>query len=698
MTGTPPIYLWKRAPFIRLLPPLTTGILAGNLFDPGYSPAILCSAISLLLILIYEFIPHVQRYRWRWVPGILFMSLLFFSGIIIMKLNNIRDSESWYGHHLQNAEVLQIVLRSKPLPRNKTYKISAEIRSVISEDSVITTKGRALFFLHRDSVSSGLSAGDVILVGNHLRPIRNSGNPGSFDYERYMSFQNIFHQALVGKDDWKPTGKKERNRLGRAIDNSLNYSHNTFDNYLKGDQEIALAKALLTGDRSELDRDLVQAYSNTGVVHIMAISGLHLGLIYILLFRIFSIIPAIQNKNWLKFSLILLGIWFFAVMTGCSPSVLRSAIMLSFLALSILQKRKVSTYNFWALAAFILLCFDPLLLFNVGFQLSFSAVLGILVVQKPVYHWFHFDNKIVNYIWEMVSVTIAAQLFTLPLCLYYFHQFPVLFILANLIAIPLASVGLWLGVVLLMISWMPPVAVVIGILTDRAFSWMNSYIQYMNSLGFAVWQSGWLNVIETAGLGLVIIFVTAWLMYKRSIYLKLALTAAIIISASAGMYHLKTFSQNKAVFYNIPRTTVVDFITGNEYSSEMYFTDSIPVNFSNINIDNGRSLFKVKREGNTIHKVLAGGNELLLNKASFLHIKNDHALPPGDKKIKLNVIVISGSPRIKISNLSRTFDADLYIFTNSNKPYLVERWKKECEQLHLHSHDIANEGALVLNY
>jgi competence protein ComEC len=692
------IYIWKKAPFIRLLPPLVLGILAGYLFNP--SSHLIISSVSLIFasVLAFEFLNYSLKFKWRWISGIFLMVLLCFAGMLLLKLNNIKESKFWYGHHLQNADGLQIVLKSKPLPRNKTYKVVAEIRNVISGDAVVSTNGKALFFLHKDSNTAVLSGGDVIWVKNKLRPIRHSGNPGSFDYERYMSFQNIFHQSLIGKDDWESTGKSERNILDQAIESSLDHSHKTFDKYLKGGQETALAKALLTGDRSDLDPELVQAYSNTGVVHIMAISGLHLGLIYILLFRICSVIPVIQNKKWLKFILILLGIWFFAVMTGSSPSVLRSAIMLSFLALSILQKRKISSYNFWAVAAFILLCLDPLLLFNVGFQLSFSAVLGILVAQRPIYHWFHFDNKMVNYVWEMISVTIAAQLFTLPMCLYYFHQFPVLFILSNLIAIPLATVGLWLGVILVMMAWIPAVAKIIGMLTYTAFRWMNHYIQYMNSFDFAVWQSGWLNVFETISLGLIVIFLIAWLMYKRSIYLKLSLTAAIGISSSAGLYHLETTSQRRVTFYNIPNTTIIDFISGHEYFSEMYLTDSIVPDFSNAHIENGRSLFKAKRKQNIINRIPVGKNELLLGKGSFLHIKNEQLFPARDKKTKLNAIILSGSPNVKIADLSKTFDADLYVFTNSNKPYLIERWKKECEELHLHSHDITNEGALVLNY
>lgn len=698
MSKAYPVYLWKQAPFIRLLPALAVGILTGYFFYIPFRVLVAVTCIGIVSVLVFEWMNVIRKFRWRMLSGLSYLALIFLSGVILFKVKEIRFGENWYGHYLDDADVLQIVLCSTPESRNKSFKVRAEVTGIFSGDSLIRTKGRAMFYFSKDSSAQSLKAGDILVVKNRLRPIRNSGNPGAFDYEKFMAFQNIYHQAFISADSWRATGGNTQNLIEKTLSSSVDYSHRTFERFLKDRREVALSKALLTGDRSELDRDLVQAYANTGVVHIMAISGLHLGLIYILLVRLCSLIPIVKDNRYIRFVLILCAIWFFAVMTGSSPSVMRSAVMFSFLALSILKKRKIAIYNFWAAAAFILLCVRPKLLFNVGFQLSFLAVLGILVVQRPVYRQMRFENKLIDYIWQLISVTLSAQLFTLPLCLYYFHQFPGFFILANLVAIPLATVGLWAGVLLLMTSWLPLLGKVFGSIADTAFRWMNSYIQFMNSLEFSVWKTGWVTVAETIVLSLLIIFLTTWLLRKRKIYFRFALICMIALPGLIGVRSLALQRQQRMVVYNIPNATVIDFIEGNKYRSEIFTPTDEGESFRPSEVIQARQFFNVAEEEDLIPDFAVGENRLFIKRQSVYHVKSNRKYPRRGERIKLDVIIISGSPKIKIAELHRVFDAKLYVFAPSNKRYQTEQWKKECEELHLHSHDVANEGALVLNY
>lgn len=650
------------------------------------------------MILGLEFLNPIRKFRLQPITGVLIILAIYLLGILFYKVNKITDNERWIGNHLQNAEVIKVELLSNLQPRSKTFKVTAGIMEVITKDSVIATKGSALFYFPKDSLSAVLRQGDVLALKNTLQPIRNSGNPGSFDFENYMANQNIFYQAFIRNGSWSVAGKNQQTLTDRIINHSLGYAHRVIERFLKGNQEKALAKALLTGDRGSLDRDLVQAYSNTGVVHIMAISGLHLGLIYVFLLRLFGLIPGLKRNNTLKVICVLCGIWFFAFMTGCSPSVMRAATMFSFLSLGLLKRRKVSTYNFWAAAAFILLCFNPLLLFNVGFELSFLAVLGILVVQKPIYNWLHFENKIVDYTWQLISVTLSAQLFTLPLCLYYFHQFPVFFILANIIAIPLASMGLWLGVLLLITGWIPAMASIFGGVVDFIFRIMNDYIRYINRLDFSVWKGFLLTPFDAIVLSLFIVFLLGWLLQKDKSWLKLSLLCLVIMAGASAIRQINVGSQNKMIVYNIPNTTAVDFITANQYSTVLFRRDQEESSNNLPEMITAREFFHSTRSGNVISRIPVGGNELLLNQKKILHIKTGQKFSVPDKRIRLDAIILSGSPEVKIADLAQSFDAEVYIFTPSNKGFQIKKWEKECKELLLRSHNITDAGALVMNY
>lgn len=496
-------------------------------------------------MLAFEYLKPVRRFGFRTVAGVILLFMLFLCGIFIVSWSDIKTRPGWYGNHLENLTTLSIVLEERPVEKAKSYKLTAQIIRATEDEALIPVTGKIIIYLPKDSQVLSLTKGDELIIKNHLKPIENFENEKGFDYRRYMALQGIYHQAYLKKDSWKFTGRNHQNFLGRSVQASLSYFHGVFQDKLKGTEEIALVKALLTGDRTELDRDLVQAYSNTGVVHIMAISGLHLGLIYLFLVRLTQIIPFLRRSNIFKITVVLAGIWFFAFMTGCSPSVMRAAVMFSFLSLGILKKIKTTTYNFWAAAAFILLWFNPLLLFNVGFQLSFLAVLGILVVQRPVYNWFSFQNKLADYLWQLMSVSIAAQLFTMPLCLYYFHQFPVLFLVANLVAIPLASTGLWLGVILLMTSWVPLLNNLVSFLVETSFNWLNRFVRHLDSFSFSVWKGIEINEAETILLSLVIIFLLSWLMKKSKLALSFALTCMIGMAVISGYQHWHGSQQSR---------------------------------------------------------------------------------------------------------------------------------------------------------
>ena len=272
------------------------------------------------------------------------------------------------------------------------------------------------------------------IIHKNLQPIKNSGNPGAFNYQRYAAFQGIYHNVFLKDKDWQVVPGNTKNWFYDFVYSARAYVLSVLRNTIHtGKDELGIAQALLIGYTNDLDKDLVQAYSNTGVVHIIAISGMHLGLIYVLLLWIFTKMPLINKSKLVQLILILTCLWLFAFLTGASPSVLRAAVMFSCIAIGKNLKKDVSIFTSLAASALILLCFNPYYLWAVGFQLSYLAVIGIVVFQKPIYNCLYIKNKWIDKVWQLMAVSTAAQLLTFPLCIYYFHQFPNLFLLQILL-------------------------------------------------------------------------------------------------------------------------------------------------------------------------------------------------------------------------------------------------------------------------
>ena len=365
---------------------------------------------------------------------------------------DIRNEKNWYGHYLDSSSYIIATIKEPCVEKAKSYKALATVNFIANGDTTYSATGDVLLYLAKDSGIKIPQYGDKIIFSNNLQQIKNSGNPGAFDYARYSAFHQLFHQAYLKKNDWHLIEHTKLAGYKSYIFDLREKIKNIIYNYIPGDDEKAIAVALLIGYKVDLDKDLVQAYSNAGVVHLIAISGLHMGIIYSILFWLFTKIPFVKRSKKARLVLILLCLWSFALLTGASGSVLRSAFMFSFIATGIAFNKKASIYNSMAASAFLLLCYNPFLLWDVGFQLSYFAVLGIVISQPFIVKWFYFKNKFVNAIWQLSSVSLAAQLFTFPICMYYFHQLPLLFLLSNLIAIPLTTIALWTCILLIIIS------------------------------------------------------------------------------------------------------------------------------------------------------------------------------------------------------------------------------------------------------
>ncbi|MEO7960583.1 MAG: ComEC/Rec2 family competence protein [Ginsengibacter sp.] len=690
------IYIWKNAPFLRLLVPFVAGIMVQYYLPFSFYSTLAFLGCCVTGILSFTFLPLFYHFRWPWVRGAFISLAIVAAGMLITWNKDVRNHKEWYGHYLDSGVTIMATLIEPPAEKARSLKALSRVEFIIQNDSVRKVDGQVLLYFAKDSIKEPPEFGDTILCSVNLQPIKNSGNPGAFDYVRYAAFHQLYHQAYVKKQDWIFKNHGNKLTYKSAIFSVRRKVRNIIYTYIPGMNEKTIAAALLIGYKVDLDKDLVQAYSNAGVVHLIAISGLHMGIIYGILFWLLSKMSFLKNQRVVRNVLIIFCLWAFAFITGGAGSVLRSAFMFSFIALGLAINKRSSIYNSMAASAFLLLVYNPFLLWDVGFQLSYLAVLGIVLCQKHISNWFFFKNKILQAAWRLSAVSIAAQIFTFPVSLFYFHQLPLLFIVANLVAIPLTIIALWLCIILIVVSPISSFAFFVGKIISMIISVINYSVEIINNVPFSLWDQIKINVTETLLLYGIICMLLHALLKKSKVSLQIALLFSFVLGCFIAIDKWNASTQNKLIVYNVPSHRAVDIIHGNSFQfigDEELKKDGLLKNF---HLKPARIQMRstVRDEKNA---AFHWKNFYYYNSKKILLVDSAVSYLPLEKKLQLDYLIISGNPRLFLSELVKTFDVGIYIFDSSNPLWKIEKWKKDCERLHLRYYSVPAEGAFVTN-
>jgi len=691
----PVIHIWLKAPFIRLLLPLMAGIILQ--WHLPVSPAILwfVLAISIVVLISIFYISFFERYKVAFING-LAVSIIFISlGALLVWYKNIQHDEKWFGKTYKPDDALVITLQENVVEKTKSFKANASVDFILRNDSVIETKGTIILYFKKDSSVTGLKYGSQLIITKPLQEIKNAGNPGGFDYKRYSLFQGITHQVYLKENEFQILPGENTKWLKQFINKSRERVLKILRTNIKGEKELGLAEALLIGYKDDLDKTLVQSYSNTGVVHVIAISGLHLGLIYWLLLHLFRPLKKRKNLLWLRPVLIITGLWLFSLLAGAQASVIRSAVMFTCIVLGESMGRKTSIYNTLSLSALLLLVYNPFWLWDVGFQLSYAAVLSIVIFMQPIYNWLYFKNKIVDFFWKLNAVTIAAQILTVPIGIYHFHQFPTSFILTNFVAVPLSSLILLGEILLCVIAFIPAVALLIGRLLYWLIWLMNSYVERIEKIPFSLWDGLQITIPQAVLLLIVAAGFGHWLMEKSKTGLKFGLTAMVCFVVLRAISFVQANNREQLIIYNVPQKQAMDIVDGRNYlfagDSDLLTDDFI----RNFHIKPSRVLHRIEpvdhlvqylQEDNFIHY---GNKKIMVLDESIRFKKTEDKFP-------LDLLVVSGNPKLYFSQFTQSFSIKQVVFDGKCPAWKINYWKKDCDSLHIPYHDVSEKGAFVM--
>lgn len=559
---------WQRHPFLRLLMPLVVGILCGDAF-----PHVLSAWEYVAGFLLFLFI--IGRYKHTgWVYGAAVYLFLGGTGGCLMSWQQGKTVFPFSG----KPAVYRVCIREHPEERERSILCRVALLGEVEQDTVTGCPRNHLFLAYfpKDSATATLRRGDELLVSTRLAPPANNGNPDEFDYARYLRRKGYSGTVYVADGHWRKTGHDASRTVSQV---ALDYRAKVVGLYRSlgfETDELAVLAALTVGDKEELSDDIVETYSVSGASHVLALSGLHIGFLYALL--LFVLRPLWRRWRRLKPLLLLLLVFFlvsFAFFTGLSSSVVRSVVMFSLLAFAGLQPEKPLTLNTLAATAFLMLLCKPVWLFDVGFQLSFSAVAAIVLVQPKLYALWKVDNRFLRYLWGLMTVSMAAQLGTAPLVIFYFSRFSTHFLLTNLWVISMVSLVLYSAVFLLILTPLPFVQHLFARVVEALVHVQNEVLRWIERLPGAAVDDIWLDIW-----GVLLVYLFLGMTYYGFLRLTVrricfALLALLAVVSWHSLSIMSNASRQGIAFYSVRGCPVVHCMADNRHSW-LACADSLP--------------------------------------------------------------------------------------------------------------------------
>lgn len=699
-------------PMVRILLPFMAGIVACTAISSTIEIPLLIWLGLLVLTFASAFI-QMQNARFIQTRafGLLASLFLFVSGYNLVLLHKEILKPGHFSHLGQNGTFIARV-QEPAQEKEHSFKTILQVKAIWKNSGYVAAEGRILTYLAKDTLHQPPQEGSLIVFSGNIQPISGPQNPGAFDYRKYMATNNVYHQVYLPNSSWKILQQPEGFNLFRmAHQVSDKFVSILSANGLKG-REFAVAAALIMGQSDMLDNETLQAYSGTGVMHILSVSGLHVGVIFII---ISFLLGFMKQKGWqlyLKTAIILFTIWVYALLTGMSPSVMRSAVMFTFISLGNASNRYVHIINSLAVSALVLLLFDPLMINNVGFQLSYIAILGIVFINKPIADLWNPKNRIAEYVWGLIAVSIAAQVATAPLAMLYFHQFPAYFIPANLVAIPLSFLAIYSGVAVLATSFIPAISNIFGLLTNYLLFALNYSVSFIEHLPHSVLPVTSIFTKETILIYLVITCVGLWLYYQRKSYVFVSLGLVLVLTVCFTITEINRREQQKIIFYAAGKQSALGFIHGRQQvllADSMLISDKKAVKFQ---LNGAKTLFGInsgtdfaidtltsdsRPKVDCQHSLCYLGSHIIFNNRRIAIVDSIPHIEGNAKKLVVDYLWIRGNPRMRVSDLQKLYEPGLIVVDGTNSFYRAEKWMAEFRKAGLRAWNLKQSGAYVVS-
>ncbi len=670
-------------PVVKLLLPYTLGILIAYYSDIGATIRPVMLSLTVASFIAAILLTFAKAYRWRILKTFVMGTAFVLTGIT---LTDIRLHPTLPIALMENNPDWVVRVTEEPSLRKKSVKVLADI---VQRNDKQKVKAKILLYLKPSADAAELHYGDILFVHTKLARIPPPYNPDAFDNQRYMQRRGIFYSGFVNENAWMRIGNKPGNKVKFLAQATRNRLTDIYISAGMSGEELDILKAILLGDDDTLDPELKTSYSSAGVSHILCVSGMHVGVIFMIINFLLKPLDLFRRSRILKTILVMLVIWLYAHITGLAPSVTRSATMFTFVAIGQLLRRNTNIFHSLFASMFILLIIHPLLLFEVGFQLSYLAVAGIVLFQPKLAAVYTCRTRIGNYFWELVTVSVAAQLGTSPISIYYFARFPNYFLLSNLSVITLSFAVIITGISLLPLSLIPVIAQYASWLLTKEISLMNRIIRFIEQLPHAVTENIDYHIIQVLILYGVIGCVCLLLFRKSRKTFWSACTLFTLFCVSFAMRKIQLNSETGVLAYHIRKCSAMGF---QNQGHMVLFSDSIRNDEDDLyryNISNHarkhhlkvlvipldtfafESPFLCKRE-----------NFIRFNDRNYFILTKNQKIISQDEKTRLGIdcLLLHQNPRMPPDEMMAQLPFREVVADGSNSAYFVEKWRSFCAE------------------
>ena len=671
---------------IKLTFCLILGIIIGYSFyiQLHFSLIISTTLIAILRVSIFLSKNHYSKHIWI---GLLIFITTTSIGVLTVNINNQLNFKNHYSKQkiiaFDTLYTIQFRIREVLKPSLFHNKYIVDVLK-INDESVT---GKSLLNVEKDSTTSNLNVDDILITRSSFKDINTPLNPHQFNYKNYLQKQHVYHQLYNANTEVLKISTNKHTLFGYASKLREHINKNLKQSNFKAD-ELAIINALLLGQRQDISKDIYDSYSQAGVIHILAVSGLHVGIILLLLNFIFKPIEYVKFGKYIKILIIVLLLWSFAIVAGLSASVTRAVTMFSIVAIGLNLKRPTNIYNTLAISIFILLLFKPLFLLDVGFQLSYLAVFAIVTIQPLIYKLWNPKLKIIDYLWQIFTVTLAAQFGVIPISLYYFHQFPGLFFISNVVIIPFLGFILGFGIFIIILALLNILPSILANIYGNIIGFMNDFVVWVSRQEQFLFKNISFGILEV--IISYLFMVSAINLYKKRNYKSIMFfLISIICVQGVFIYNKHQVTTNKFIVFHKSRFSMIAMKENNQL-----------LLYSNLNkasIENNSTITNFKVGEHIAETILDSLKSIYkLNNKNLLVI--DSLGIYNVKSFKPNIILLRNAPKINLRRLIDSLHPELIISDGSNYKTYQKRWSLTCETKKIPFHQTNKKGAFVLSY
>lgn len=558
---------WSKYPFVRMLIPLVLGIWFASFF-PLFKLSFATMAATMLALFGVAVASSalVKTMRLNWFFGSVMACYLFIGGYALTCTSQAMASKDCYCHFKKDAKAYVVRVYDYPIERENNIRVPLQMEYQFGDSlSSKVVSGKVMANFQKTDSAFFLRYGDLIAINAPVGEVAGPKNPNEFDYRSYLMRRGITGQVFLGGDDWVGLQTNKANPIYAFAFRFRDILLASLQNCGLNNDEFGVAAAILLGYDDSLADEVRQRYIAAGAMHILCVSGLHVGIIYLLASALLSFLNRKKWQTTLKQIILLALIWFYALIAGLSPSILRASLMISFVIIGDMIGRKGFVVNTIAASAFVLLCVNPNNLFEIGFQLSYAAVIGIVLLQHPIYNLFYVKNRLIDKAWEITAVALSAQIATIPFTLLYFNQFTTYFWLSNLFMTPISFVVVISGMVLLLVSWIPYLNILVGYLVWGTVYLMNAFVSWVEQLPFSIIKGLYINDFEFLMLFLSFLLLLVAIAAGRRRILIGMLTVMLFFMFSLTYRVYMTDKQKGMTIYSLRKHTAVDFVVATHH-------------------------------------------------------------------------------------------------------------------------------------